>query len=447
MKYTVPTQVSKALSLLNEAGYEAYVVGGAVRNLVMGIPVNDWDITTSAMPEQTKFVFEDYKTIDTGLKHGTVTVIIDSMHLEVTTFRIDSDYSDKRRPDEVSFTSSLSEDLSRRDFTCNALAFSPDKGIVDLFGGISDIENKTIRCVGNPDKRFNEDALRILRALRFSSVLGFNIDDSTSESIFRNYKLLDYISNERIFTEISKIICGINVRTILTDYSDVIFYVIPELKPMSGCNQNHERHIFDVWGHTVETVCSIRNTPDLRFAMLFHDCGKPVVKTTDENGVDHFYRHALISADISGKVLSRLKTSNSFRKEVVNLVRYHDFLPNVISRKTYRKYLGLLGKETLYKLFEVREADIRGQNPVFLNQELENNKTGLAVLEEIINSNDCVNIHDLAINGSDLITLGFESSPEIGKIINILFEEVISDKTVNEKNALIKRAKEIHNVN
>ena len=447
MKFIIPEQVETALKMLNEAGYSAYVVGGAVRNLVMGIPVNDWDITTSALPDQTKSVFKNYKTIDTGLKHGTVTVVIKSMHLEITTFRIDSDYSDRRRPDEVLFTDSLSEDLSRRDFTCNALAYSPDKGIVDIFGGISDIENKTVRCVGDPDKRFNEDALRILRALRFASVLGFEIDKTTSESVFRNCSLLDYISKERIFVELSKLICGINTKNILTEYSDIIFFVIPELKAMSGCSQNHERHIFDVWGHTVESVCSIRNTPELRFAMLFHDSGKPDVKTTDEKGIDHFYRHALISAEKTEKALSRLKTSNSFRKEVVNLVRYHDFVPNVITRKTYRKYIGILGRDTMYKLFEVREADIRGQNPAFLVQELENNRIGLAVLDEIIESNDCVSIRDLAVNGSDLISEGFDPSPEIGKIIDILLEEVISDKTPNDKNALIQRAKEIHNVN
>lgn len=444
MVIKIPPQVNTVIEILNANGHSAYVVGGACRDLIMGKEAHDWDVTTSALPEETAAVFASYRVIETGIKHGTVTVIVDSMSIEITTYRIESGYSDNRHPDSVSFTDRVEDDLSRRDFTVNAIAFSPSGGTVDPFGGQNDIERKLIRCVGDPDKRFGEDALRIIRALRFSSVLGFGIDPETEASIRRNYKLLSNISVERIFTEFSKLLCGKDAGRILTQFSEVVFHVMPELEPMKGCLQNHERHIYDVWGHTVKAVESVSPEAHLRFAMLLHDSGKPSVKFTDEKGIDHFYSHAKVSRKIADGILSRLKTSNKFRNSVCNLVEYHDFLPDKISRKTYKKYIAKLGIETVRDLFDVREADIRAQNPVFLDEGLEANEIGLEILEEIGSENACFRISDLDINGKDLAAAGIPASPEMGRLLEALLDEVMGDKLENKKDSLLKRAEEIY---
>lgn len=445
MVIKIPEQVNRAIEILRQNGHSAHVVGGAVRDAIMGIEANDWDIATSALPEETASAFRDFRVIETGIKHGTITVIIDSASLEITTYRIESTYSDNRHPDSVQFTDLIEDDLSRRDFTVNAIAYSPHSGITDPYGGCKDIEKKIIRCVGEPDKRFGEDALRILRALRFSSVLGFEIESKTAESIRKNYRLLANISVERIFVELSKLLCGKDAKRILLDYSEVIFFILPELEPMKGCTQNHERHIFDVWEHTVEAVSQIKSEPHLRLAMLFHDSGKPHVKTTDQNGTDHFYSHAKKSREIAEKALTRLKVSNKLRNTIGNRVEYHDFLPDKISKKTYKKYIGKLGLDTVTELFDVRKADISAQNPKFLQEGLDANESGLKILNEIQNENSCLKISDLAINGKDLEKSGIPPSPEMGKILNILFDEVLEDKTKNTKNALLARALEIKN--
>ena len=445
MVIEIPSQVNRAIEILNGAGFSAHVVGGAVRNILMGIPVNDWDITTSALPEETLELFKDFKTIETGLKHGTVTVIINSTPLEITTYRIEHGYSDNRHPDKVDFTDRVDDDLARRDFTVNAIAYSPSLGFADPFDGQADIKNEIIRCVGDADKRFGEDALRILRALRFSSVLGFEIHPDTADSIRRNYKLLKNISAERIFVEVSKLLCGKDAGRILREYDEVIFFILPELAPMKNCVQNHERHIFDVWGHTIKAVESIEPIPELRFAMLFHDSGKPHVKTTDENGIDHFYSHGKTSKKIAHDCLVKLKTSNKFREHVCNLVEYHDFLPHKISKKTYLKYIGKLGIEVINELFEVRKADVSAQNPIFIAECLEQNEEGKKMLGIIESENACFKISDLAINGSDLINHGVPSSPEIGRILSVLLDEVMDEKLMNNKNALLSRALELMN--
>lgn len=444
MVIKIPLQVNTVIEILHAKGYSAYVVGGACRDVIMGKPAHDWDIATSALPQETAEIFKDFRIIETGIKHGTVTVIVDGMPIEITTYRIESGYSDNRHPDSVDFTDRIEDDLSRRDFTVNAIAYSPISGTVDPYGGTEDIEKKIIRCVGNPDTRFGEDALRILRALRFSSVLGFEIDSETKKSIRKNFNLLANISAERIFAETAKMLCGKDIKRILTEFSDVIFFIMPELKPMKGCTQNHERHIYDVWGHTVAAVDAVRPEEHLRFAMLLHDSGKPHVKSTDENGTDHFYSHAKKSRKIAEQILLRFKTSNKFRNLVCNLTEYHDFLPDKISRKTYKKYIAALGIETVRNLFEVREADIRAQNPVFLAEGLESNKIGLAVLDEIEKESTCFRIADLNINGNELAEEGIPMSPEMGKILSALLDEVMGDKLENKKDSLLKRAKEIY---
>ncbi|MBQ2694046.1 MAG: HD domain-containing protein [Clostridia bacterium] len=443
MVIKIPTQVNRALEILCGGGHSAFIVGGAVRNILMGIPVHDWDIASSALPNETLELFKDYRTVETGLKHGTVTVIIDGMSLEITTFRIENGYSDNRHPDSVDFTRRIDEDLSRRDFTVNAIAYSSQAGFVDPFDGIEDINRGVIRCVGEVDRRFGEDALRILRALRFAAVLGFEIDPETAKSIKKNYRLLANISVERIFTELSKLLCGKNAGKILREYKEVIFYILPELSPTDGCTQSHERHVFDVWGHTVAAVEHIPPEPALRFAMLFHDAGKPKCKTTDENGVDHFYSHGKESKKIAFDAMTRLKTSNKFREHVCNLVEYHDFLPDKISKKTYKKYIARLGIDTVKELFLVREADVSAQNPKFLKESLAENEIGKKKLEEIENENTCFKISDLAVNGKDLAEAGITPSPAMGEILTALLDEVMEDKLENNKELLIERAKQL----
>ncbi len=409
----------------------------------MNTPVNDWDITTSALPEETLELFKDYRTIETGIKHGTVTVLIEGTSLEITTFRIERGYSDNRHPDHVDFTNKVEDDLSRRDFTVNAIAYSPKRGFQDPFSGHEDIGRKIIRCVGNPDKRFGEDALRILRALRFSSVLGFEIDAETSESIHKNKHLLKNISVERIFVEFSKLLCGIRASDILHEYKDVVFSVLPELEPMDKCNQNHERHIYNVWEHTVKAVENIPPDPALRFAMLLHDSGKTHCKTTDENGTDHFYSHRKISKKIAFETLSRLKTSNKFRDTVCSLVEYHDFLPDKISKKTYKKHIAKLGFETVENLFLIREADILAQNPKFRAESLEQNEIGKKILNEIKSEEICLKISDLAVDGKRLENIGIPPSPAMGKIMRTLLDEVMDEKIPNDEKMLTERAKQL----
>ncbi|MBR5561561.1 MAG: CCA tRNA nucleotidyltransferase [Clostridia bacterium] len=440
MVIKIPPQVNRAIEILEENGHSAYVVGGAVRDAIMGKTADDWDITTSALPEETVRAFNGFRVIETGIKHGTVTVIVDGTPLEITTYRIETGYSDNRHPDRVDFTDRIEVDLSRRDFTVNSIAYSPKRGFADPFGGKKDIDNKLIRSVGEADRRFGEDALRILRALRFSSVLGFEIEPGTAESIHRNCNSLKNISVERIFVELSKLLCGKDAGRILREYEDIFFFILPELKPMKNCLQNHERHIFDVWGHTVKAVESVEPVPEMRFAMLLHDSGKPHCKITDENGTDHFYGHSKVSRKIAEDVLLKLKTSTAFRNRICDLVEYHDFLPDKISKKTYKKYIAKLGYDTVKDLFEIRKSDISAQNPKFLAEELVRNESGLKILEEISSEEKCFKITDLAIGGRELVLLGLKPSPKTGKILEILLDEVMDEKIENTHEALNERA-------
>ena len=447
IKIEIPAPVLKAIEALNSAGREAYIVGGAVRDAVMGFEPHDYDIATPALPEETEKIFSSYRVIETGMKHGTVTVLIDGMPLEITTYRIDGEYTDRRRPDEVKFTSELKADLSRRDFTCNALAYHPVKGFADYFGGIDDIGKGIIRCVGDPEKRFGEDALRILRALRFSSVLGFEIDEATSGSIHSMKNLLEYVSEERIFVELMKLLAGKDAGRILREYEDVIFFIMPALEAMKGCPQNHPRHVCDVWEHTVRSVENIRGDSELRLAMLLHDSGKPSVRVTDGEGVDHFYSHAEKSAEIARDILNKFKTSNKIRHHVCTLVERHGFTPHTLGKKTYKRYIGAYGIDVVRELFEVREADVRAQNPDYLEESLAENRAGLEVLDEILNNEACFSLKDLAVDGRDLIDAGFDTSEYLGKVLSALLSEVMDNSLENEKEALIKRAKEFLNEN
>lgn len=437
--FELPNSVSFALNKLNTAGFEAFIVGGSVRDILRQKAPTDYDITTSATPEQTMAVFKGEKIIETGLKHGTVTLLKDGMPLEITTYRIDGDYTDNRRPNQVSFTKSLAEDLARRDFTINAMAFSEKAGVVDLFGGRADLQNKIIRSVGDADRRFNEDALRIMRAIRFASVLGFDIEKSTKKSIFKNKNLLKNISAERIATELIKLLCGKNAKQIIIDYFEVLEVILPEISQMKDFNQNNPHHIYNLLEHT---AVAVENTPaeaPLRLAMLLHDCGKPDALTTDECGVNHFYGHPKISAEKAKSALSRLKLDNATVNLALELIEHHDADINP-TEKSVKRALNKYTPEVFFKLLEIKKADNLAQSPKYNRiNEIEALK---ALATEIINKNDCYSIKQLAVNGNDLINLGLPAGKKIGKALDFLLDAVISEKAENTKDALIDFLKE-----
>lgn len=442
MVINIPEKVNTALKILNGNGYTAYIVGGAVRDMLLGRPCTDWDITTNALPNDVKRIFGNCRVIETGIKHGTVTVLLDGEPVEITTYRIESTYSDNRHPDSVVFTDRIVDDLARRDLTVNAIAYSPRDGFADPFNGRDDLGAKILRCVGKPEKRFGEDALRIMRVLRFSQTLGFDISPETEAAVMKCYPLLEHISSERILSELCKTI-SCCTKEFLMKYADVIFFILPELKAMRNCAQNHERHIYDVWEHTAAAVAAAPQDEEIRLAMLFHDCGKPDCKTTDENKIDHFYSHGKKSREIAYAALTRLKASSKMKNHVCTLIEYHDFLPEKISRATYKKYLGMLGEETIRELFAVRTADITAQNPIYLSEGLAAIEIGQRRLDEITAESRCFKLSDLEIGGNDIISLGIEPSPLIGDILEKLLDEVLSDRTENNRQALLSRAREL----
>lgn len=435
----LPPQVNTAFELLEAAGYEAFLVGGAVRDYVRSnSPAKDWDITTNALPEQVEQVFAGYHLIETGLKHGTVTVVIDHEPLEITTYRIDGDYSDNRHPDTVSFTRNLRDDLERRDFTMNALAYNPKTGVVDLVGGKADIEKGIVRCVGDPDRRFQEDGLRMLRALRFASVYGMKIEDATAEAIHRNKDLLNGIAAERIQVELTKMLCGIGVADILREFADVIAVPLPELAPQFGFEQHNPHHDKDVWNHTIAVVASIQPEPALRWAALLHDIGKPHCFTLSEDGIGHFYGHADKSTDLAEEILARLRFDNTSRDRIVKLVRYHD-MPITADRKLAKRLLSKHGEETAKQLIELHRADTLGQSAICLHR-LAIFEDVSQLIDEILHEESCFSIRDLAVNGHDMMSLGYQG-PAIGKVLQECLDAVLDEQIPNEKNALMAFAK------
>lgn len=431
----------KAIAALNKAGFEAYAVGGCVRDSLLGKNPTDFDITTSALPEETKEVFKNEHVIETGIKHGTVTVLINGEPLEITTFRIDKNYSDNRHPEEVLFTKSLSEDLSRRDFTINSLAFSEKTGVIDLFGGVCDLEHGIIRAVGDADKRFKEDALRIMRALRFASVLGFEIEEKTAESIKENAALLKNISAERVFSELSKLLCGKNAAKILLEHPEPFFEIIPELSVLKGFRQRHFRHHLDAFEHTAAVLEAVLPKTNLRFAALFHDISKPLCQSIDENGTAHYYGHAQKSAEIAETVLHKLKADSETVKTVSELVRRHEdrFAPEP---KAVKRLLGKTSPEFFENLLLLMEADEQGKREEFRLPHSEFEKFR-KIKAKIIENEECFSLKNLAVTGLDLISEGFEPGPEMGKILVTLLEKVIEGEVPNEKEALLSTAKQI----
>ncbi len=437
MRFEIPSGARHIIQTLNDAGYEAYLVGGCVRDLLRGVEPRDWDICTSARPEETEGCFAGHRIIETGLKHGTVTVLEEGEPYEITTYRTEGPYSDSRRPDYVEFVSSLEADLARRDFTMNAIAMGLDGSLRDPFGGEADIQAGLIRCVGEPFHRFQEDGLRVMRALRFGAVLGYGIEEKTAQAIHENRHMLEHVAAERINVELCKLLVGQNAGDILRQYPDVFCQFWPELGPLVTLEQNNPWHCWGGWEHTIHAVEAAPLDLVLRLTMLLHDIGKPACKSTDENGVDHFYGHPAVSAKLADQMLRALKFDNRTRERVVTLVERHDVQIPCRDR-SIRKWLGRLGTETFFQLLEVKRADGMGQSYERVKDRLAQLEEMKAKAEELVAQGQCFSLKDLAINGRDVIAAGVTSGPEVGRVLEGLLERVLSEDIPNEREILIK---------
>lgn len=432
----VPEQVKNALRRLHENGFEAFAVGGCVRDSLLSQTPLDWDITTSARPTATEHVFQDCRFWETGIQHGTVTVLLDGMPLEITTFRVDGDYCDARHPQSVAFTSDLKEDLLRRDFTVNTLCWSEETGIVDLCGGLSDLQNGILRAVGNPDRRFREDALRILRGIRFAAVLGFQIEEETAQSILRNRPLLLKIAPERIRVEFSKLLCGKNAAEVLKQYREVIAVFIPEVRALFDCPQNTPYHCRDVYRHTLSALENTEPEELLRLCMFFHDFGKPLCRKTDKNGTDHFKGHQKVGAEIVEPILKRLRYDNKTVKTVTNLIAIHD-LKAPKTKVEAKLLLSQIGVDSYRALIKIKRADCRGKaQPHAIDEKLAHMEE---YFNEILKNNECYTLAQLAVNGEDLKTAGITDGKEIRDTLSRLLETVIREECPNEKAALLSK--------
>lgn len=441
MKIILPEPVAFILETLENAGYEAYAVGGCVRDSLMGREPNDWDITTSAEPLQVKELFR--RTVDTGLQHGTVTVMQGDEGFEVTTYRLDGDYEDGRHPKEVIFTPSLEEDLKRRDFTINAMAYNDNRGLVDLFGGAADIENKVIRCVGTPTDRFGEDALRILRAVRFSAQLGFAIEKETRDAIALMAENLKKISAERIREELMKLLVSPHPEAIRDCYELGLTAVfLPEFDRCMVTEQNTPHHCYTVGEHSIVAMLNVENDRILRLTMLLHDIGKPNKRTTDANGRDHFKMHAEESARIANTILLRLKFDNDTRNRVVRLIKYHDWhinLPEDATPVHVRRMLNLVGPEYFPELLAVGRADTMAQSMYRRDEKLAKEAHAEKLYRQITERGEALTLKDLAVNGQDLIAVGIEPGAGMGQLLQVLLQEVLGDPALNTKEYLLSQ--------
>lgn len=445
VRIEIPTYVKAVLDRMEKHGFEAFLVGGCVRDSLLGKVPGDYDVTTNALPEETEAVFrDDFRVIETGMKHGTVTVLSDGNPIEITTYRIDGEYTDCRRPDSVSFARNLREDLARRDFTVNAMAYSESAGIIDCFGGMEDLKNRIIRCVGEPQKRFSEDALRILRAIRFSSQLDFEIESRTEEAVFSCRDLLKNISAERISVELDKLIMGDNCEEVMMKYPRILGVFIPEILPCIGFEQHNSYHRYTVWEHIVKAVSSAKKDRTVRLAMLLHDIGKPGCFRLDEKGTGHFHDHEKLSAEAAGGILRRLRYDNHTIDRVTALIFHHYFNPSDNDR-TVKKLLSKIGREAYFQLLDVQRADAASKESFCLER-----LPVLDSLEErgrkILAAEECFSLKNLAVNGNDLLALGFKGKA-IGDTLNLLLGQVLDEKLPNEKNILLEYVKKLTSQN
>ncbi len=435
----LPENVKYIIDTIMEAGYEAFAVGGCIRDSILGREPDDWDITTLASPYQIKELFR--RTIDTGILHGTVTVMIEKEGYEVTTYRIDGEYEDSRHPKEVIFTPNLEEDLKRRDFTINAMAYNEKTGLVDIFEGMKDITRKVIRCVGSPMERFTEDALRMMRAVRFSAQLGYRIEEETAKAITQLAPNLIKISAERIQTELVKLVTSPHPDYLRIAYETGITAVIlPEFDKCMQTQQKNPHHCYTVGEHTLHAMCHIRAEKALRLAMLFHDIGKPSRLTMDEEGIAHFYGHPAVSEEMAGDILRRLKFDNDTIYTVKKLVKYHDYEVEP-APKYVRRAIMKIGEDIFPLLFEVKKADIEAQSDYKREEKLAKIIQIEEIYQEILVKKQCVSLKTLAVSGKDLITeVGMKPGKELGEVLKELLELVIEEPSLNEKETLLVKA-------
>ena len=437
----LPRTVSDLIARLEQAGFSAYAVGGCVRDSLLSLQPHDWDLCTSALPEQMLEVFCGEHVAETGLKHGTLTVIVDHVPYEITTFRTDGNYTDHRHPDSVSFVKEVAGDLSRRDFTVNAMAYSDRTGLVDLFGGREDLARRVIRCVGVPRERFREDALRILRALRFASVFDFSLDPETENALRELAPTLENVAAERIREELLKLLCGPGAGRILRSFPDVLCVIIPDLRPMIGYDQRNHHHHFDLWEHTVQTVENVPPEPDLRLAMLLHDTGKPEVCMLDDRGEAHYRGHQAASAVIADRVTDALRCDRDTRDRVALLVRNHDIHMRTetgavnLDRSFLLRRLNRFGEKDLRALIMIHRADRIATG--YSSREREDRRMAerMSALDALLAEHPCFTLRDLAVNGRDMQALGLRG-PAVGSALQQLLEAVMDGKVPNEKDQL-----------
>lgn len=440
IRIAVPQKGQHIIETLQRAGFEAYVVGGCVRDSILGRKPQDWDITTSARPEQVKALFP--RTIDTGLRHGTVTVMLQGEGFEVTTYRIDGTYEDSRHPSEVTFTYDLQEDLRRRDLTINAMAYNDAVGLVDLFGGMEDLKAGVVRCVGNAEERFAEDALRILRAIRFSAQLGYDIEEKTTAAIVKLSPTLSRISAERIQVELTKLMISPHPDYLRMAYDTGVTKVFfPEFDRACETPQNHPHHCYSVGEHILHSLGHVEADSVLRLAMLLHDIGKPAVMTLDEEGRNHFHGHAAVGAEMAETILRRLKYDNDTIHKVCRLVRYHDYGNGVdIDIRLARRAMNRIGEDAFPALFAVKRADILAQSDYLRREKLDMLEKWQGLYREILDKNQCVSLKTLAVSGADLIAAGWKPGKELGEALKQLLELVLEDPARNTKEWLLAKA-------
>ena len=432
----IPKSVLDCVNRLEEAGFAAYVVGGCVRDACLGLVPADYDMCTAALPEQTEAIFSDHRLVLAGKKHGTVGVITEDGVIEITTFRTEGDYRDNRHPEWVSFVPDIEQDLARRDFTVNAMAYSPTRGYADPFGGRADLEAKTLRAVGEPERRFREDSLRILRGVRFAVRYGLTPEKQTLEAMVSLGHLMDNLARERIFDELCKLLPLVSAEDLIR-FGPIFAAVIPELEACMGFDQHNPHHIHDVYGHTAQVVEGVSKDLTLRWAALLHDVGKPRTFSLDETGRGHFYGHAKESASLADGILLRLKAPTALRQQVVQLIEQH-MTPLIPDRKLLRRRLSALGSETLNRLLSLQQADWRGKGTEEIRENGDFNEIR-ALLTEIEAEESCLSLKDLAINGHDLMAMGI-TGPAIGKTLNYLLAQVLDEQLPNDKNALLQAA-------
>lgn len=441
----IPQGPDEILNRLTAAGFQAYAVGGCVRDSLLGTVPGDWDICTSALPEETEACFSDLRVVETGLKHGTVTVIFQGVPYEITTFRSDGNYLDHRRPQQVNFVRTLKEDLLRRDFTINAMAVGLDEEIQDPFGGRQDLTDGIIRCVGDPDTRFTEDALRILRGLRFASRLGFSIAPETAAAMERNKNLLSYVSGERIYKELTGILIGTYAQPVLEQYGGVLAAVLPEIQPSMGFLQRNPFHNRDVWQHTLEALGKSRPDPIVRWALLLHDLGKPDCFTLDDRGIGHFYGHPQRSMELAEQILDRFHGDKKTRDTICLLVRDHDReAPATI--KNARRWIARYGRDNVRLLLEVKRCDCLAHVDTPKTRARYNNLMEMTrLIRECLETEQCFSVRDLPVKGGDVMALGVPAGPQVGRILEGLLDDVLDGACPPEREALLERLKQLIN--